>query len=60
MSRQQRLIVWLIADGHDTAGIARELGLGKWTVRDYIRGLRLRYGCSMLDLPRVTGVGQQR
>lgn len=52
----QREIVKLIDDGYDTEGIARELGRGKWTVRDHIRRLCKTYDCSLPELPRKTGI----
>jgi len=57
---RQYQIVKLIADGFDTEGIARELGLGKWTVKDHIRRLCREYDCPMTELPGKTGIGQQR
>lgn len=60
LSEKQRRIIELIADGYDTEGIAREMGVSKWTVRDHVRKLSREYDCSFKDLPRRTGLRQRR
>jgi len=59
VTEAQEKIVQLIADGYDTEGIARELGIGKWAVRDQIRRLTRKFDCRMVELPTKTGIGQQ-
>lgn len=60
LTEKQKRIVTLIADGYDVQGIATEMGLSKWTIRDHVRKLCREYDCSFKDLPRRTGLRQRR
>lgn len=60
MSSQQLEVLRLIECGMDTDEIAEEMALSRYTIRDKIRRLRLRFGVeNMHDLPgaaRQSGV----
>lgn len=59
LTEKQRKIIELIADGYDVQGIALEMGLSKWTIRDHVRKLCRTYDCSFRDLPSRTGLKQR-
>lgn len=49
VTRHERRVVQLIADGEDADGIAEELGLSRWTIRDQVRLLRRKLNAGSLE-----------
>lgn len=59
-TRYGERIIRLIADGYDTIGIAEQLGVSRWIVKDEVKSLCTQYGCRMIDLPAKAGMKQDR
>lgn len=55
LKTRQREILRLIEQGHDTAGIAAELGIAPSTARSYVQGLARIFQCRLPDLRASTG-----
>jgi DNA-binding CsgD family transcriptional regulator len=56
LTRQQKQVVELIAEGLTRWAIAERLDVNENTVRQHVRTLCVKYDCPMRDLPAAAGL----